>query len=567
MVAPMRLDPSNIAFPVAILALLLPTFAGAQSDEEWEEDDDVDLDYYDSKDGATGYEVLDEDLAQTIMIVELAGETSESAGVGVLLDSYLRDALSDNSRFTVIGIEEALPVEETSADLYYRGCPPGNDLGCQFVIGEVSNVDRVVSGRVTVLTDEEGDRYRVVLTILNIATAELEYSYALDLVAGEERLLPASLALALDRLQREQLLEPVRDEEERLRRRLAALDAAKSAEERQLILRMEVSEDWDAFAKLNAELEARKNQIVTAEDLQDQKGYEGRSTEWDDLGITEKQYLSYRNSRLDFDDWRKAWAGHRLMILGSVHGGLAGGALKQHYFGRYLVNGNQVLVQDGVRSEYGWQQPAAGGTGTFGVGLGVGILRNLDIEVSVFYLRSAFEVNVGNAATDDVDGTLVPRERDTSRWPNEFTNLGNVDMWGGEVMARFFILNMKVVRPTVGAGIGWLVYPNLFPELEEGERPAIGEDYPRFDRLVDVGPQIEVGVAIEFHRNVGMFLRVPVFFGANPSRASTTADTPPPTLATVPPPDAPPFGAVRVVIGLQGRAFGLPLQPRKKNIE
>ena len=223
------------------------------------------------KDGATGYEVLDEDLAQTIMIVELAGETSESAGVGVLLDSYLRDSLSDNSRFTLIGIEEALPVEETSAELYYRGCPPGNELGCQFVIGEVSNVDRVVSGRVTVLTDEEDDRYRVVLTILNIATAELEYSYALDLVAGEERLLPASLALALDRLQREQLLEPVRDEEERLRRRLAALDAAKSAEERQLILRMEVSEDWDAFSKLNAELEARKNQIVTEEDLQDQR--------------------------------------------------------------------------------------------------------------------------------------------------------------------------------------------------------------------------------------------------------------------------------------------------------
>ncbi len=564
----MRPAPLEIALLAAIFALLAAAPLHADEDDEWEDEDEVDLDYYEAGEGdTTGYEVDDADLQQTIMIVELAGETSESAGVGVLLDSYLRDALSDVGRFNLLGIEEAPPVEDTSAELYYRGCPPGNELGCQFVIGEVAEVDRVVSGRVTVLTDDEGDRYRVVLTILNIASAELEYSYALDLVAGEERLLPSTLALALDRLQREQLMEPIRDEEDRLRRRLEALEAAQSEEERALILRMEVNEDWDAFAKLEAEMEARANQVVTEADLEEQKGYEGRSTEWEDLGITEKQYLNYRNSRLEFDDWRKAWAGHRLMLLGSVHGGVAGGAIKQHYFGRYLVDGGQVLVQDGARVEYGWQQPSAGATGSFGIGIGVGILRNLDVEVSVFYLRSAFEVNVANAATEEIDGVTVARERDTNRWPDEFTNLGNVDMWGGEVMARFFILNMKVVRPTVGAGFGWLVYPNLFPELDPGETPAIGVEYPRFDRLVDFGPQLEVGVAIELHRNVGMFVRLPVFFGASPNRAVGTADTPPAPLHMATTPENPPIGVVRFVIGVQGRAFGLPLQPKKRILE
>ncbi len=566
----MRLTPPKTVLFAAILALAAgPARADEDDEDDWDDEDEVDLDYYEPDEGdTTGYEVDDADLEQTVMIVELAGETSESAGVGVLLDSYLRDALSDVGRFNLLGIEEAPPVEDTSAELYYRGCPPGNELGCQFVIGEVAQVDRVVSGRVTVLTDAEGDRYRVVLTILNIAAAELEYSYALDLVAGEERLLPSTLALALDRLQREQLMEPIRDEEDRLLRRLEALEDAQSEEERQLILRMEVSEDWDAFAKLEEERRARENRLVTEADLEEQKGYEGRSTEWEDLGITEKQYLNYRNSRLDFDDWRKAWAGHRLMLLGSVHGGVAGGAIKQNYMGRYLLDGGQVLVQDGERVEYGWQQPAAGATGTFGIGIGVGILRNLDVEVSVFYLRSAFEVNVGNAATElDPDGNLIARSRDVARWSDEFTNLGNVDMWGGEVMARFFILNMKVVRPTVGAGFGWLVYPHLFPELEEGDTPAIGEEYPRFDRLVDVGPQLEVGVAIEFHRNVGIFMRLPVFFGAAPNRAVGTADAPPAPLHMAPVPENPPFGVVRFVLGVQGRAFGLPLQPKKRILE
>jgi hypothetical protein len=551
----------------ASFVLLVSIAEARAADDEWEEE--VDLDFYEPDEGdSTGYQIDDADLEQTVLIVELTGETAESAGVGVLLESYLRDSLEDIERYTLLTLDEAPPVQDTSADLYYRGCPPDNELGCQFVIGEVARVDRVVSGRVTVLSDADGARYRVVLTILNIQNAELEYSYALDLRAGEEGLLPATLTLALDRLQREQMLAPVRDEEERLRRRLRAMEDAATDEERRLVGRMTVATDWDAFARIDEERRAKEERVLTEADLEEQKGFEGRSTEWEDLGITEPQYLNYRNSRLEWEDWRKAWAGHRLMILGSVHGGFGGGALKQHYYGRYLADGSNVVVIDEERAQYGWMQPAAGGTGSFGFGLGVGILRNLDVEMSLFYLRTSLEVNGDTAATETIDGNIVARARDTSSWDEEyFEPIASLDMWGGDVMARFFILNMRVVRPTIGLGVAWLVYPDLFPDLEEGETPAIGSEFPRFDRLVDVGPQIEVGVAIDFHRNVGMFLRVPVMFGANPNRAAATAEGPPASLYMATTPEAPPFGVVRVIIGVQARVFGLPLQPKKRVLE
>ena len=149
-------------------------------------------------------------------------------------------------------------------------------------------------------------------------------------------------------------------------------------------------------------------------------------------------------------------------------------------------------------------------------------------------------------------------------------NRGANEQWlfhGTSVDAVASINENGFDRSFTTEGVAYELGQHDLLDFEEGETSYVGDDYPKFDRLVDAGPQIEVGLAIDFHPHVGLFLRVPVFFGVNPDRAVATDDGPPALLNMSTAPRSPPFGLVRFMVGVQGRAFGLPLQPKKRVLE
>lgn len=526
-----------------------------------DEDDEIDLDAVDGPEPEIFEAWSDEELFQRILIVPMHGETSESAGIGDLLEGFLAGALDNAPHFETFLLDEVPPVEDVEARLYYEGCPPGQELGCQFVIGEQAEVDRVVSGRVTVQSD---DRYRVVVTILGVAGAELEFTYALDLAAGEEELLPRTVELALDRLRREELLEPLRDEEERALRRRRAVEQARSDEEKDLVQRMRLDVDENELARYEEERRARERTRVTTADLEEQKGIEGVDTEWDEIGITEKQYLSWRNSNMPLERWRHRWAGHRLMVLGSVSIGFSAGATALRYYGGYLLSDNLSAVVD----SYAWQRSTGGSSPNLAASLGIGILRNLNFEVSLFWSRSTVHVKLSTGSTlPDGEGGWVPdpNNRPASEWSQQ-----TLDTIGGDLMFRYSILVMPIVRPTFGLGAYWQQYPNLYndPAVDDDEEvptPSIPSRFQTFKRLTDVGPQIEAGVALDFNRWVGLFVRVPVSILVNPARVQTTGEYPPSIIVNAPDPERPPFGIVRVLLGVQGRVGGLPVKIQERD--
>jgi len=121
------------------------------------------------------------------------------------------------------------------------------------------------------------------------------------------------------------------------------------------------------------------------------------------------------------------------------------------------------------------------------------------------------------------------------------------------------------VRPTVGAGISWILYPDLYndPELPDNEEsPSVPDEFITFPRLIDFGVQLEPGVQIDIGKHLGIYLRVPISIGLNPARRSVSGDYPPTLIDNADEPIAAPFGTVRVVLGVQGRILGLPVQPR-----
>jgi hypothetical protein len=134
-------------------------------------------------------------------------------------------------------------------------------------------------------------------------------------------------------------------------------------------------------------------------------------------------------------------------------------------------------------------------------------------------------------------------------------------------MLRYYILTMPIVRPTVGVGMHWITFPTLYnnpevPDDEEDPEPSIKGYYLTYRQVTDFGIQIEPGVQVDIGRHVGIFLRVPIGFGLNPTRAQSSGDYPPPIIRNADEPGKAPFGTVRVVIGIQGRLLGLPVQPK-----
>lgn len=541
-----------LALTIVGATLAAPPRAAAQSSEPDEEGDQRAR-----RDGPRPRVIDQADLGQSVLLVPFSAETRESSGAGALLEAYVRDRLQEEEHLRVFMLEDLPPVEDVEAELYYRGCPPGNELGCQFVIGEVGRMDRVVGGRVTV---REDGRYRVVITILNVSLADVEYTYAVDLGAGEEDVLPSTLRLALDRLRREELSAPDRSAAELQRAAEEAMANAATAEEKRILSRMDADLTDDEVASLNL---GKRNTVdrITEDEIEQIKSSEGVLREWDEMGLTERQYVSYRNSGLDWDVWRWRWAGHQLMVLGSVQVGFVGGATGLSYYGQVLRTED---VGSGIADSYAWETVAGGSSFVLGGSIGFGILRNFDLEVGFAWARSPVRVELatGKVVEADDGSGLIP---DPANRPSDTTQPSG-SLLAGDVIGRFFLLTVPVVRPTVGAGFWWATYPKLFATGEDaGGIPA---DFPRFNplRLTDFGVALEPGVQVEVNRWFGIFLRVPVQIGLNPRRRVASTTGPPAIINNYPAFDAqkPPFGMVRVVAGVQARLFGKPVQQQER---
>ncbi len=507
-------------------------------------------------------EFSDEELSQVVLLAppRLVGE--ESGPWAANLFRLIQESLPELAPVRVRVLEDVLPVEEVNAPLYYAGCPPGDELGCQFVLGEHAGVDRVISGKV-IQGEELG--WTIEVTVLSVAMASLEFQYRLELTDGEEDLVAESLAVTLVSLKKEGLIAPLMEAEEQAQAHRRAMERTQSEEERRIVARMEV-QLREGELEHQEELLAREaeRKRITEDDISAAKQVQGGRREWVELGISERQYLSYRNSGLDFDKWRWRWAGHRLQILGSIYFGGIGGATGQRYYGHTLssVDGEGRWNQEDV---YAWQAVTEGSAATIGLSIGLGILRNLDVEFSGFWASSRVYLKVTNGETtiDEETGATIPHpaNRPVEDWQER-----SVSIWGGDLMFRYYLLTMPILRPTVGAGIAWYSYPSLYndPDIADTEeQPTIAEDYPTFERLVEFGPQIEAGVQVDLGRHFGIFVRVPFTFTVSPDRAREHGTYPPTLIPDAEQMPGAPFGLIRVVVGVQGRLLGLPVRPKQ----
>ncbi len=494
----------------------------------------------------------DDRTPQSLLFVPLLARDDASANGARGLSRMLTEGLAQRRHLDVYRMSQVPPIydgdKDVSASLYMRGCPADEELGCQLILGEKSKVDRVVSGTYEQLTDSA----RVTITILNVPLAELEYSFEVILAVGlNERFLEA-MELTL-----EQLADPFDDNEVVDEVALAQRERERrhAAKERNVMRAMDLALPESAFQLLDSSRGLRREQI-TEEDLVEQEQAELVSTDWEQVGLTKSQYVRWHNSRLSIDVWKERAANHFPQPLIGLGLGYLYGPVYLDYQGNYLLDEDPRNVIDS-RSVL---QPFPGHAVRVSAMLGFGFTTFLDFEFvgSLMYSR----LNAVIQEYEYTDDTLTTVEPEPT-----FTDSGSqIRLYELQWKVRFYPVAVWRIKPTVAAGFGLLIYPNM----GKGEGYSGPWYYAPDEPFVDHLMLIEPGAVIELSRHLAITADLTLGFSLKPAVLRTAVVDPYPEAVEldphVPEPAIPSPAFAGFRIGLQVRPFRARL-PEARNEE
>ena len=436
---------------------------------------------------------------QSLLVVPLLALDSESAASSRAISRILTEGLAERRHLDVYRMSQVPSIydgdKDVEAALYMRGCPPDQELGCQLILGEKVDVDRVVSGNCM----QAGTMASVAITVLNVPLAELEYSFEVELEPGRFSELMEALELTL-----EQLADPfdeneVVDETALLE---AELDRRKAAKERAAMRALDLMLPDSAFEPLASSREIAREQI-TEEDLLAQEEAELISTDWEDVGLTKRQYVVWHNSRLSLDEWKERKANHFLQPLIGLSIGYVGGPLGVHFQGNWILEEDNLSNVVDSRS---LQQPSGGKGFWAAATLGFGFTTFLDFEFTASVAFSRMNVELQEYEVTE-HGTVSPPYPPSDERPQIF-------IYGLAWKVRAYPVPLWRVKPTIAAGFGVMIYPAVTDLFDLGSHVYANEG-----GFVDHLLLLEPGAVIEMSRHVALTADFCLGLGLRPTSA------------------------------------------------
>jgi hypothetical protein len=492
---------------ILVLALLPARTALAQ--DEVEEGDEggedrryetPDEDYYiPLEDGESGPERTE----QVVLFIPLLSLDRESAAASRDLSRVLIDGLAERPHLDLYRLSDVPAIydgdKRVEASLYMRGCPPDQELGCQLILGEKADVDRVVSGTY----QQDVDTTFVVITVLNVPLAELEYSFEVRLESGQEASLLEAVELTL-----EELADPFDDnvavDESGLEER--ELEKRRAAKERMATRALDLALTDSVFEELAASRKVDRGQI-TEEDLQEQVDSELITTDWEDAGLSKAQYVRWHNSRLSLEAWKERAANHRFQPILGLSLGYLTGPVELDFYGNWILDPENL--QNVVDGKSMFQQRRGAGLWLNAL-LGFGLTTFLDFEFnwSMAFSNLNIQLQKYEYAEDDPD-TIQP-------YFNPIVEQPQIFVYGLAWKVRFYPAALWRIKPTVAAGFGLMVYPDI-AELYDFQCPCYAPESAFIDPLLILEP----GVVIELSRHVAITADLPFQFSLEPTATRT----------------------------------------------
>ncbi len=335
------------------------------------------------------------------------------------------------ARWALTDVAEVPPFEDYDAKTYLAACPAERYSGCALVVGQRAPVDWVVSGEVS----PSGPLTQLQVVFIDTRSATELFSVGLGISEGRDAAVASAVATLLDKVvdgafdAREIRELPVDDP--------VALKKAEEAREEAIASSLDALEE-EVGALARGEVHEIEPVKLTMEDLADWRESDG-VTPWDQAGLTEGQYLRYRNSGLHLAAWRRRIAGRAGRVLARFEAGFGEGPWGQSYQGFIARNESLAVVQTLQYHEVATQMAPV-----LGIELGLGVLPFLEVFGSAQLRPGRFEYTFDTAT----EGETVALQSDPIEQPLTSFTLG-----GG---AAFVPFPSRAVRPTMGLGVaGW----------------------------------------------------------------------------------------------------------------
>lgn len=344
------------------------------------------------------------------------------------LSEELLAALSESN--LVVGIEDIAPFEDYGADIYLEACPPGNYLGCVYVLADRGEADWGVGGELR--STEQG--LQATISFLDVAEARVVFAFSATV--GEQ-----SQAAFVDGVAQTMswLLSGAADSED-LR---GEVEDAREAWEAGRLENADIARMLEGLEEdLGAMLEVGRMTIdpprLTVADLARYQEDDARNP-WDLVGMNQAQYLRYRNSGMHLEAWRELAFGRARSVVLRAAGGLGSGPYEHAYDVRYVLG-----LVDGVYTELeiATRQELRNGTGGMGLfELGFGILPWLEVDATLKLRSGRFSYFQHQEVQGD-NNTLLKEPTDVPISSRQF---------GGRLVLA--PMPTYLLRPTLGAGL------------------------------------------------------------------------------------------------------------------
>lgn len=270
----------------------------------------------------------------------------------------------------LVPLDRVPAVGDVAAVDYASSCPPGEAVGCAFVLGEAGKVSLAVAALVR--SGAEGATVEVHIIDVQKGVDVLSFLAELgpdDEVAFAEAVAAAAAAVASGEVKAGgDIRAAVAD--------TSAKDAEKAAAQQQLnALNEEMGGGESAGNRRTGRLVQKR---YTMEDIAKGTETDG-TTPWERIGMGPEEYLKFKNSGMGLRDWRERSAGRRGQLLLRPWVGFGRGPYDQAYEAYQGVSAEDLSV---IQTDV-WQATLDGSGVLAGASVGYGLLPGLEVGLGI----------------------------------------------------------------------------------------------------------------------------------------------------------------------------------------
>lgn len=464
--------------------------------------------------------------ATPVFVSSFQPRNDESRELAALIEAFVAEKLQDRRDLQVLRVEDSPAFEDYSARVYMDSCPPGDIVGCTFVMGGRVSAAWAVTGSVQSLLRGT----RVDVDIVDINGARVAVSFRSELESGRDEAFAEGVARVL--------VAAIAGEvgaEEDIRRKDGEEGEAEGEPDKEAVaaelsaLQKELGEFTTTIRRSNVSLGKPR---LTEEDIAEKSTEEG-SKPWERLGMGPGDYLRYRNSGLDLPTWRERAEGRRFQLIIRASGGYINGPVDAEYTGRYAVDGLQTV------DAYSSQTLVSGSSGTGAVEFAFGVHPLVDVGARVGVAGGNFNYLISQESTEEIDDGRAPETVQTQH-SNLIVGL----------RANAVLLPTSSIRPTFGVGGYWMqgsgIADHIIPPDELARFPAQAS----WHLEVYGGAEVRISDVLDF------YAQVPVSFLLDDGENQEERYSPVPSLEGIETPASPTAIGVAATVGLQVRLFG-----------